>query len=64
MLFHLVLWELHSCFQANTLAAARDMIEAQRMSHRAKNLMITSIVIGVTLTILAFVFRLTHDYDQ
>jgi hypothetical protein len=54
----------HSCFQANTLASAGDMIEAQRMSHRAKKLLITSIVIGVALTILAIMVRLTHDYDH
>ncbi|XP_060594428.1 uncharacterized protein LOC132748805 [Ruditapes philippinarum] len=50
--------------RANTQASAGDMIEAQRMSHRAKKLLITSIVIGVALTILAIMFRLTHDYDH
>ncbi|XP_060594423.1 uncharacterized protein LOC132748802 [Ruditapes philippinarum] len=50
---------IYYAYRANTLAAARDMTEAHRMSHRARNLMITSIVIGVALIILAIVLWLT-----
>ncbi|XP_060577873.1 calcium-binding protein P-like [Ruditapes philippinarum] len=57
--------------RANTLAADGDMIEAQRMSNSARNLMITSVVIGVAWIILVIVLRLvvfatrttTYGYD-
>lgn len=44
--------------RANTLAAEGDMAEATRMSNNARNLMITSVVIGVAWIILVIVLRL------